>query len=288
MKRHQGTVHRAGCFAIGASMPSSSGKPCPRQQGADLTYCLGMLLESGLVLMADTRTNAGIDNFSTFRKLHVLAGAEDRQIFAATAGNLSLSQSVISNLREDQLPARTTEPGRCLADVPTMFGAAQLVGNAVHKARETIGEALAREHIDNDVELLLGGRIGQEPLRLFLVYAIGNFIECTAEAPFLQIGETKYGRPILIRGYDRNLSFEDTVKLLMVSFDSTLKANLSVGLPLDVMVIERDVFAPAHQKRIEAGDPYLESISSGWSEALRQAFLSLPAYSFDRAGAGKK
>ena len=276
MKRHKGTVHRAGCFAIGASMPSSSGKPCPRQQGTDLTYCLGMLLESGLVLMADTRTNAGIDNFSTFRKLHVLAGAEDRQIFAATAGNLSLSQSVISNLREDQLPARTTEPGRCLADVPTMFGAAQLVGNAVHKARETIGEALAREHIDNDVELLLGGRIGQEPLRLFLVYAIGNFIECTAEAPFLQIGETKYGRPILDRVLDYRTPLADAVKIGCLSFDSAMKSNLGVALPIDVAVLQAVADNPPLTRRIEPDDRYFEDIDRRWGESLFAAMEELP------------
>jgi len=128
--------------------------------------------------------------------------------------------------------------------------------------------------------MIVAGQIkGMEP-RLFLIYPEGNFIEASWDTPFFQVGETKYGRPILIRGYDRNLSFEDTVKLLMVSFDSTLKANLSVGLPLDVMVIERDAFVPSHQRRIEAGDPYYESISVGWGDALRQAFHSLPPYSF--------
>jgi putative proteasome-type protease len=130
--------------------------------------------------------------------------------------------------------------------------------------------------------IIVAGQIkGMEP-RLFLIYPEGNFIEASWDTPFFQVGETKYGRPILIRGYDRNLSFEDAVKLLMVSFDSTLKANLSVGLPLDLMVIERDAFAPTHQKRIEASDPYFESVSSGWSEALRSAFHSLPDYSFYR------
>jgi len=130
--------------------------------------------------------------------------------------------------------------------------------------------------------LILAGQIkGMEP-RLFLIYPEGNFIEASWDTPFFQVGETKYGRPILIRGYDRNLSFEDAVKLLMVSFDSTLKANLSVGLPLDLMVIARDAFAPTHQKRVEASDPYFESVSAGWSEALRDAFHALCDYSFYR------
>jgi putative proteasome-type protease len=128
--------------------------------------------------------------------------------------------------------------------------------------------------------LIVAGQIkGMEP-RLFMIYPEGNFIEASFDTPFFQIGETKYGRPILIRGYDRTMSFEDAAKLLMVSFDSTLKANLSVGLPLDLLVIKRDAFEPLHERRIEHGDPYFDAISSSWSEALRSAFHSLPDYTF--------
>ena len=132
--------------------------------------------------------------------------------------------------------------------------------------------------------MIVAGQINDMEPRLFMVYPEGNFIEASFDTPFFQIGETKYGRPILLRGYDRAMSFEDAVKLLMVSFDSTLAANLSVGLPLDLIVIERDRFEPLHQRRILASDPYFTAISSSWSEALRQAFHSLPEYSFTQDG----
>jgi len=252
-----------------------------------MTYCVGMVLDRGLVLMSDTRTNSGVDNISVFRKMFHWSVPGERIIALMTAGNLATTQAVINGLEErSKAPDRRDES---ILGAPTMFQVAVEIGKLL---RETLLETQEENGEQGrgrfTASLIVAGQIkGMEP-RLFMIYPEGNFIEASWDTPFFQIGETKYGRPILIRGYDRNLSFEDTVKLLMVSFDSTLKANLSVGLPLDVMVIERDVFAPAHQKRIEAGDPYLESISSGWSEALRQAFLSLPAYSFDRAGAGKK
>jgi putative proteasome-type protease len=244
-----------------------------------MTYCVGMVLDRGLVLMSDTRTNSGVDNISVFRKMFHWSMPGERIIALMTAGNLATTQAVINGLEER---AKAPEDrGASILGAPTMFQVAIEIGKLL---RETVLETQEENGEQGrgrfTASLIVAGQIkGMEP-RLFLVYPEGNFIEASWDTPFFQIGETKYGRPILIRGYDRNLSFEDTVKLLMVSFDSTLKANLSVGLPLDVMVIERDMFEPAHQKRIEAGDPYLESISSGWSDALRQAFHSLPPYSF--------
>jgi len=243
---------------------------------ADLTYCLGMLLEAGLVLMADTRTNAGMDNFSSFRKLHVLADGEDRQIYAATAGNLSMSQSVISLLKEDQLAAKSGEPDRCLREVPTMFGAAQLIGEAVRKISESVGEALAREHLDNEVQLLVGGRIGEAPLRLFLVYSIGNFIECTADVPFLQIGETKYGRPILDRVLTYRTPLAEAVKIGCLSFDSAMKSNLGVALPIDVAVLPAQRDRPTLTRRIERKDSYFTEIDRQWGDSLYAAMSSIP------------
>jgi putative proteasome-type protease len=241
-----------------------------------MTYCLGMLLESGLVLMADTRTNAGMDNFSTFRKLHVLADEPDRQIYAATAGNLSLSQSVISLLKEDQLSSQPSAPGRCLHEVSTMFGAAQLVGEAVQKIGETVGEALAREHIDNEVQLLVGGRIGDSRLRLFLVYSIGNFIECTSDIPFLQIGETKYGRPILDRVLNYETPLPDAVKIGCLSFDSAMKSNLGVARPIDLVVIPAQREGAAIARRIERDDSYFNELDRQWGESLYSAVSSIP------------
>ncbi len=244
-----------------------------------MTYCVGMVLDQGLVLMSDTRTNSGVDNISVFRKMYHWSVPGERIVALLTAGNLATTQAVVSGLEERQKAPE--DRSHSLLEVPTMFQAAVEVGKLL---RETVLETQEENGEQGrgrfTASLVLAGQIkGMEP-RLFLIYPEGNFIEASWDTPFFQIGETKYGRPILIRGYDRNLSFEDAIKLLMVSFNSTLKANLSVGLPLDVMVIERDGFAPAHHKRIEAGDPYFESISSGWSEALRKAFHSLPDYSF--------
>jgi putative proteasome-type protease len=247
-----------------------------------MTYCVGMVMDRGLVLMSDTRTNSGVDNISVFRKMFHWTVPGERIVALMTAGNLATTQAVISRL-EERTKAPEDRRIHSLLEVPTMFQAAVEAGKCLREVvLETQEENGEQGRGRFTASLILAGQIkGMEP-RLFLIYPEGNFIEASWDTPFFQVGETKYGRPILIRGYDRNLSFEDAVKLLMVSFDSTLKANLSVGLPLDLMVIERDAFAPTHQKRIEASDAYFESVSSGWSEALRNAFHSLPDYSFYR------
>ncbi|MFA7595989.1 MAG: proteasome-type protease [Novosphingobium sp.] len=243
-----------------------------------MTYCVGMTLDKGLVLMSDTRTNSGVDNISVFRKMFHWNEPGERIIAVMTAGNLATTQAVISQLEErSKAPA---ERHNSLLEAPTMFKVATEIGRLL---RETIREA----QIENDqgqgrftASIILAGQIaGMEP-RLFMIYPEGNFIEASFDTPFFQIGETKYGRPILIRGYERDMTFEDAVKLMMVSFDSTLKANLSVGLPLDLLVIERDRFEPLHERRIEATDPYFQAISSSWGNALKAAFDSLPDYTF--------
>lgn len=244
-----------------------------------MTYCVGMMLDKGLVLMSDTRTNSGVDNISVFRKMYYWQVPGERMIALMTAGNLATTQSVISQLEE-----RTKAPDdrdNSLLKAPTMFQVATEIGDLL---RETVGE---RQRANGDrgqgrftASIIVAGQIeGMEP-RLFLIYPEGNFIEASYDTPFFQIGETKYGRPIIIRGYDREMSFEDAVKLLMVSFDSTLKANLSVGLPLDLLVIGRDDFAATHERRITQDDDYFLAISSSWGDALKQAFHSLPDYSF--------
>ena len=242
-----------------------------------MTYCVGLLLDKGLVMMSDTRTNSGVDNISVFRKMFHWS-ANDRLIALMTAGNLATTQSVISRLEE-----RTKTPSErqnSLLELPTMYQVAVEAGKLL---RETVRGTQAENKSGSSrftASMILAGQIrGMEP-RLFLIYPEGNFIEASFDTPFFQIGETKYGRPILIRGYDREMSFEDAAKLLMVSFDSTLKANLSVGLPLDLLVIERERYTPLHERRIEQTDPYFDAISNSWSDALRSAFHSLPDYSF--------
>ena len=244
-----------------------------------MTYCVGIMLDRGLVLMSDTRTNSGVDNISTFRKMFHWSVPGERTIAMMTAGNLATTQTVISQLEERS--KTPSERHNSLLEAETMFKVATVVGTLL---RETV-RAMATDNGQRGggtfgASMILAGQIkGMEP-RLFLIYPEGNFIEASFDTPFFQIGETKYGRPIILRGYDRAMSFEDAVKLLMVSFDSTLKANLSVGLPLDLMVIEQDHFEPLHQRRIAASDPYFQKISTGWGEALKQAFHSLPDYSF--------
>lgn len=244
-----------------------------------MTYCVGMMLDKGMVLMGDTRTNSGVDNISTFRKLHHWEVPGERIITVLTAGNLATTQGVVSQLEERNKAPE--ERHNNLLEAPTMFQVASIVGRLLRETIIATDKENGQEASGTfTASMIVAGQIrGMEP-RLFLIYPEGNFIEASFDTPFFQIGETKYGRPILIRGYSRDMSFEDAVKLLMVSFDSTLKANLSVGMPLDLMVIERDRFEPAHECRIEAEDPYYRSISAGWSEALKLAFESLPDYSF--------
>ena len=247
-----------------------------------MTYCVGMMLDRGLVLMSDTRTNSGVDNVSVFRKMFRWSVPGERIIALMTSGNLATTQAVVSQLEErNKTPS---DRQNSVLSAPTMFQAATLVGKLL---RETVhGSQSDNNHEGSGrfaASMILAGQIkGMEP-RLFMIYPEGNFIEASEDTPFFQIGETKYGRPILIRGYDRAMRFEDTVKLLMVSFDSTLKANLSVGLPLDMLVIERDAFKPLHERRIDHDDAYFNSISSSWGDALKAAFNALPDYSFSKA-----
>lgn len=247
-----------------------------------MTYCVGMVLDKGLVLMSDTRTNSGVDNISVFRKMCSWSVPDERIITVLTAGNLATTQSVISQLEErNKTPS---ERQNSLLDAPTMFKVASEIGSllreTIQSMRSNNGQRAASTF---NATIIVAGQIaGMEP-RLFLIYPEGNFIEASFDTPFFQSGETKYGRPIILRGYSKDMSFEDAVKLLMVSFDSTLKANLSVGMPLDLMVIERDNFEPIHERRIEADDEYFQAISTGWGEALRDALLALPVYSIEQA-----
>lgn len=245
-----------------------------------MTYCLGMLLDAGLVMMADTRTNAGVDNISSYRKLHVLADEPDRQVFAATAGNLSVTQTAISMIREGLPSGQGEGQGqgrpRTLADASSMFRAAQLVGEALKIANRSVGEALESLNIAGGSTLLVGGRIGRARPSLFLIYEAGNFIECQREVPFFQIGETKYGRPILDRVVRASTPLAEAVKIGFLSFDSSMRSNLAVARPLDLMVMPSDPDLPVLTRRIENNDPYFNDLSSRWSELLHEATRAIP------------
>ena len=236
-----------------------------------MTYCVGMLTEHGMVLIADTRTNAGIDNISIYKKLHVIADEEDRFIVLASAGSLSVTQSMLSMLEEGLLSDDPTQPPRTLASAPTMFRAAQLVGEAVGIARRAIGQVLQGTYINAGVSLLLGGRIGDGPLKLYLVYDEGNFIECNPDSPFLQIGELKYGKPILDRTLQWDTPLDEAVKVGLISFDSTMRSNLSVGRPLDLIAVATDRNRPITRFRIGPDDAYFNMLSAEWGRLLTDA-----------------
>jgi len=242
-----------------------------------MTYCLGMLLDAGLIMIADTRTNAGVDDISSFRKLHCLADAPDRCIYAASAGNLSTTQTVISLLREG-VPSGGEDENlmRTIAEPTSMFRAAQLVGEAVQLANETVGKALASINIRGSASILLGGRIGGGPPALFLVYSAGNFIECKPDMPFFQTGETKYGRPILDRTIHPRTSLAEAMKIGFLSFDASIRSNLAVARPLDLMVMPSGAGSKVLTRRIADDDPYFDDLSARWGDLLADAAATVP------------
>ena len=246
-----------------------------------MTYCVGLLLQDGLAMIADTRTNAGVDNIASFRKLHMFEQPGERVIAIASSGNLSITQAVISLLNEG-LPSPDSDELETLNNVPTMFRAAQLVGRAVREIYRIDAMSLEEHHMRFDVALLLGGQIKGRRLRLFMIYAAGNFIEATPDTPFLQIGEHKYGKPILDRAVRYNTDLYDALKIGLISVDSTMRSNLAVGLPLDLMVLKRDALRAELVHRVEAGDPYFEDLRNRWSEALRATHQAIPKPPYTR------
>jgi putative proteasome-type protease len=248
-----------------------------------MTYCCGILVRDGLVMFADTRTNAGVDNISTFRKLHVLIAPGERIVAVATAGNLSISQSVVSMLREGWENPDTGEM-ETLMNSPTLFQAAQRVGRTIRQIHDEEAATLEANDVKFDVSFLLGGQIKGERPRLFMLYSAGNFIECTQDTPYLQIGEHKYGKPVLDRAISYDIDLYDALKVGLVSVDSTMRSNLSVGMPLDILVARRDAYDAEVNYRIEPGEPYFQDLRERWSAALRAAHLNIPRPPYRTAG----
>jgi putative proteasome-type protease len=248
-----------------------------------MTYCCGILVREGLVMIADTRTNAGLDNVSTFRKLHIYTKPGERVMALASSGNLSLSQTVRSMLTEGIENPETGEL-ETLMNAPTMFQAAQRIGNAVRSIQRIEGKALEEADVDHGIGFLFGGQIKGGKLRLFMIYSAGNFIECTTDTPYLQIGEHKYGKPVL----DRAISFEtdiyDALKIGLISMDSTMRSNLAVGLPIDLMVARSDACESEVNYRIQPGEPYFQDLRERWSGALRAAHIAIPRPPYGGAG----
>lgn len=240
-----------------------------------MTYCVGVLVRDGLVMIADTRTNAGVDHISTFRKLHIFERPDDRFLAIATSGNLSITQSVITLMTEGmEVPG--TGQIETIYDQGTMFNVAQFVGRAVRHVYKVDGEGMEQHGAAFDVQLLLGGAIKGQQARLFQIYAAGNFIQVAPETPFFQIGEHKYGKPILDRGISFDTDPHDALKLGLISMDSTMRSNLSVGMPIDCLLLRRDSLTPEVNFRIEPGEPYFHDLRERWSAALRAAHIAIP------------
>jgi putative proteasome-type protease len=236
-----------------------------------MTYCIGMLVDSGLVFLSDSRTNAGVDQISTFRKISLFERPGERVMVALCAGNLALSQAAISLLREQEV---REQPG--LWDAASMAEATRRVGDAVREIHRRDAAALKEHSIEFNVSLIFGGQIGAEPPRLFCVYAAGNYIEATADTPYFQIGESKYGKPIIDRVVSRSTSLAQAAKCALISMDSTIRSNLSVGLPLDLVTVQRDALRVHSHVNIDEQHSYFRMVRTRWSESLRHAFHELP------------
>ena len=242
-----------------------------------MTYCVGMLLDGGLVMAADTRTNAGLDSVGKFRKLHCWANPRKGVFTLLTAGNLAVTQAVVSLLSEHASATKLKDPDN-LFSAKTMFQAARIVGRAIRAVHKIDGEQLGANADAFSASFIFGGQIGKEPPRLFQIYTEGNFIEATPDTPFFQIGEHKYGKPILDRVARNDMQLGDAAKMILLSFDSTLRSNLSVGLPIDMLTYETGTLRFEHTKRIGPDDPYFKMLSTEWSKALRNAFAQIDAF----------
>lgn len=240
-----------------------------------MTYCVGLFLRDGLVLLSDTRTNAGVDNISTFRKMYQFEKSDDRAIVALTSGNLAASQAVM-NLIAEGVENPETKEIETIYSVPSMFRAAQLVGNTVRQVYRETAREMEAQGINFEVSILLGGQLKGRTLRLFQIYSAGNFISATEDTPFLQIGETKYGKPILDRTLTHDTNIAGGIKLVLVSMDSTLRSNLSVGMPIDLAIIKRDQLTISHKRRLSNTDSYFSMLRQTWSNALRAAYQAIP------------
>ncbi|MGB4467126.1 MAG: proteasome-type protease [Azovibrio sp.] len=237
-----------------------------------MTYCVAMRLDAGLVFLSDSRTNAGVDHINSFRKMHFFEKKGERVMVLLTAGNLSISQSVVNLLREKLEQKR----GPNLYTMKNMFEAARHVGDCLREIHARDARFLEDFGIDFNASIVLGGQIKSEEPRVFMIYSAGNFIEATKETPYFQIGESKYGKPIIDRVVTRKTSLDEAAKCALISMDSTIRSNLSVGLPLDLLIYERDTLKVGFHHVIDQDNAYFDLIHSQWGQSLRQAFAELP------------
>lgn len=241
-----------------------------------MTYCLGIVTADGLIMASDSRSNAGFDQVNTCQKMHRFVAEGERVFVILTSGSLSISQSVVSLLRVD------FEAGRGLAQAASLYEAARIVGECVRRVSDIDRAALERDSFDFNVTLLLGGQVRGEEPGLYLIYPQGNPLKATADSPYLQLGECKYGRPILDRGIDTQTSLEIAAKYALLSFDATIRSNVTVGPPIDLLLYERDSLAITRSRRLAAFDTDLQVIHASWEQALRRAVEQLPEIRFER------
>ena len=252
-----------------------------------MTYCIGIRLNAGLVFLSDSRTNAGIDQISTFRKMMVYENPGDRFMVLLSAGNLSISQSVREILQLEKIDRGHNQPPLTMWNAESMFDAVRVLGSAVRRVYQQDGPSLKAAGIDFNASMIFGGQIKGEAMRMFLVYSAGNFIEATRETCFFQVGESKYGKPILDRVLTPTTPLDEAAKCALVSMDSTLKSNLSVGLPLDLLVYREGSFQSDQMVCIDEQNPYFQMIHSTWGERLREVFESIEDPVWDGGAATK-
>ena len=246
------------------------------ERGSDtkMTYCVGLLLRAGMVMLSDTRTNAGLDNIAIYRKMFVFEQPGERVITILTAGSLSVTQTTLARLR-DAIENPDADATTSILKAPTMLKVAEIVGNALADVSQDISEKMNRMKQAATASMIVAGQRAGGTMRMFLIYPEGNFLEATEDTPFLQIGEHKYGKPILDRVIRPDTTLEEAQKAVLLSMDSTLRSNLSVGMPLDLLVIEKDACRVGKRRRIEAGDADFAAMSEAWSAALRDGFTRI-------------
>ena len=240
-----------------------------------MTYCVAIKLNAGLVFLSDSRTNAGLDQISTFRKMIIYEKQNDRFMVLLSAGNLSISQSVREILQVEQLRDENGGAPITIWNAKSMFDAARVLGAAIRRVHERDAADLQASGVDFNVSMVFGGQIRGEGMRLFQVYSAGNFIEATSETPYFQVGESKYGKPVLDRVITPETPLDEASKCALVSMDSTLKSNLSVGLPLDMVVYEVDSFQSNKIVCIDIDNPYFRMLHDNWGKKLREVFDSI-------------
>ena len=240
-----------------------------------MTYCVAIKLNAGLVFLSDSRTNAGLDQISTFRKMIVYEKPDDRFMVLLSAGNLSISQSIREILQVEQIKDHNSGEPLTIWNAKSMFDATRILGAAIRRVHERDAESLLHSGVDFNVSMIFGGQIKGEAMRLFQVYSAGNFIEATPETPYFQVGESKYGKPVLDRVITPKTPLNEAAKCALVSMDSTLKSNLSVGLPLDMVIYEADRFFTDKVVCIDEDNPYFKMLHNSWGQKLREVFDSI-------------